>query len=62
MPDRPALETEIEITPKMVVAGVRALSTFKVSEDPLDWIVSEVYGAMRRCEAQAPLPLQVSDL
>jgi hypothetical protein len=47
MMDKPTPEMEIEITPEMVLAGVRALVTFEVGADPSDWVVSEVYEAMR---------------
>ncbi len=52
---------EIEVTPEMILAGVKALSAFVVGEDPSDWIVADIFAAMRRV-APAPRPLQLSDL
>lgn len=38
---------EIEVTPEMICAGVRALSLFEIGDD-LDWVVSHVYEQMTR--------------
>jgi hypothetical protein len=41
--DRP----EIEITPEMIEAGIRAYDLYD-SEDPYEWIVAAIYTAMEK--------------
>lgn len=57
--DRPAPETEIEVTEAMLMAGLRALpylpeETFDILEGGT--LVSEVYRAMYRASPQASRP------
>ena len=41
---------EVEITPRMIEAGVEAYALFELL-DPGDWIVSAVYRAMERARS-----------
>ena len=52
-PDRPALETESEITPAMIDAGVSAWADFRPG-DRSDWLVVAVYEAMEAARTNAP--------
>ena len=59
-PDRPATKCEIEITPEMTEAGVRAHARWHAGEDPLDWIVNDVFESMlkARCGSSGQEPFR----
>lgn len=50
-PDRPANE-EIEVSPAMIEAGVRAYADFDVEFDSVGELVSDVFKAMMRAGRQ----------
>ena len=56
MTDRPALESEIEVTPEMIVAGVEAadLISYEWGETPEVTLVSRVFRAMDAVRSDSP--------
>ena len=54
--DRPALETEIEITPEMIEAGVLALSRYDPEDELIEDAAARIYRAICRVAPRCAPP------